>query len=308
VTVVAMALAAVLTLPAGAPAAPADSVPLPPIPSVLGSGSPCTAASDHKAVAESWAQSSLSLPQAWKLSQGAGVTVGVVDTGVAPAVPALSGRVTVVGDAGTDCVGHGSFAAGLIAAGPVEGVSFEGVAPQARIVAVRGTSERGVPSVVLIAAGIRSAVDHGASVVAVPFALAAGEAELTAAVRYATARDALVVAPAVPDVTSSGGSGASAAPVVARYWPASAPGVLSVVGVTSAGAGLAGSSGSSGATATPSAAVGGDLAAPGDALVGVGPRGSGHFIGSGSSFATAFVAGTAALVRSYAALLAAVHH
>jgi hypothetical protein len=250
----------------------------------------------------------LSLPQAWKLSQGAGATVGVVDTGVSTTVPALSGRVTALGAAANDCVGHGSFVAGLIAAGPTTGVAFEGVAPQARIVAVRGTSERGVPSAALLAAGIRSAVDHGAGVVAVPFALASGEAELTAAVRYATAHDALVVAPAAPDVTSSS---ATATPAARAYWPASAPGVLSVVGATQAGAGLTGSSGgagavgstasagSTGSTATSSAAVGGSLAAPGDAVVGVGPRGSGHFIGSGSSLATAFVAGAAALVRSY---------
>jgi membrane-anchored mycosin MYCP len=42
-----------------------------------------------------------------------------------------------------------------------------------------------------------------------------------------------------------------------------------------------------------------DLAAPGDAVVSAGPKGPGHFIGSGSSLAAAFVAGTAALVRAY---------
>ena len=51
-----------------------------------------------------------------RLADGGGVTVGVVDSGVGTAIPALGGRVTAVGDAGTDCVGHGSFAAGLIAA------------------------------------------------------------------------------------------------------------------------------------------------------------------------------------------------
>ncbi|MEK8145866.1 S8 family serine peptidase [Streptomyces sp. M10(2022)] len=43
---------------------------------------------------------------------------------------------------------------------------------------------------------------------------------------------------------------------------------------------------------------GADLAAPGDAVVGIGPKGSGHYIGSGSSLAAANVAGAAALVRA----------
>jgi subtilisin family serine protease len=42
-----------------------------------------------------------------------------------------------------------------------------------------------------------------------------------------------------------------------------------------------------------------DVAAPGDAMVSVGPRGSGHYIGSGSSLAAACVAGAAALIRAY---------
>ncbi|NED92643.1 S8 family serine peptidase, partial [Streptomyces sp. SID11233] len=43
---------------------------------------------------------------------------------------------------------------------------------------------------------------------------------------------------------------------------------------------------------------GADLAAPGDAVVSIGPKGSGHFIGSGASFAAAHVAGAAAQVRA----------
>jgi subtilisin family serine protease len=43
---------------------------------------------------------------------------------------------------------------------------------------------------------------------------------------------------------------------------------------------------------------GADLAAPGDAVVSVGPKGSGHYLGSGASLAAAQVAGAAALVRA----------
>ncbi|TJZ94947.1 hypothetical protein FCI23_52745 [Actinacidiphila oryziradicis] len=36
----------------------------------------------------------------------------LLDTGVSVTAPALSGRVTALGSAGQDCVGHGSFVAG----------------------------------------------------------------------------------------------------------------------------------------------------------------------------------------------------
>ena len=197
-----------------------------------------------------------------------------------------------VGEAGQDCVGHGSFVAGLIASATTDGVRFAGVAQQARIVAVRGTDARGAATAASVAAGIRAAVQAGATVVEVSPALVQGSAELTAAVEDAVARDALVVAAAVPDppARSSGGSssGSDDAPEPRAYWPAAQAGVLSVLDVDSTG-------GRPDNTLVP---LDSDLAAPGDGVVGPGPRGSGHYIGSGASFAAGFVAGAAALVRA----------
>lgn len=258
------------------------STSLPPMPLTLKADAPCTGASERTAEAVTTSQLSLSLPSAWQLSRGAGVTVAVVDTGVSAAAPALSGRVTAVGDAGDDCVGHGTFTAGLVAAAQMSGTAFHGVAPAARVLAVRGTDERGAATPGRVADGIRAAVDQDAQVITVSAALPAGEDELTAAVRYATEHDVLVVAAAVPDVRPKSGEAAS------TYWPASAPGALSVVGVPAEGG------------APDSApAAGADLAAPGGPVVGIGPRGSGHYIATGSSEAAAFAAGAAALVRSY---------
>ncbi|MFE3144365.1 S8 family serine peptidase [Streptomyces scopuliridis] len=270
--------------PRAVPTADGGTTSLPPIPLALGNDDPCTAASKRTAKGATWAQKSLSLPHAWKLSRGEGITVAVVGTGVSVAAPALEGRVSAVGDAGADCVGHGTFIAGLIAAARTEGTDFQGIAPAARVLGVRGTDERGAASAGLVAAGIRTAVDRGAQVVSVASALSTGRKELTDAVRYATERDVLVVAPAAPDVELR----STDAPVEA-YWPASAPGVLSVVGVAADGAVLKSAAGAGEA----------DLAAPGGAVVGVGPRGDGHFIAAGSSAATAFTAGAAALVRAY---------
>ncbi|MFB9840670.1 hypothetical protein ACFFNX_51900, partial [Actinoallomurus acaciae] len=156
---------------------------------------------------------------------------------------------------------------------------------------VRGTGARGEAAPGAVAAGIRSAADAGARVVYVGVALTLGRPEMTAAVAYATRKDVLVVAPAAPDAlpSSSGIGAAPSAPPAQPYFPAFIPQVVSVEDF--------GEDGSRPKDAPSIFAA--DQAAPGDAVVSIGPKGIGHFIGSGSSLAAANVAGTAALIRAY---------
>ncbi len=118
---------------AGTTPAAADSVGLPVVRSVLAEDDTCVEASEVKARSEPWTMGALGAARARPLSQGAGQTVAVVDTGVGESAPALAGRVTAIGDAGKDCVGHGTFAAGLIAATPGAAGGPAGLAPEARI-------------------------------------------------------------------------------------------------------------------------------------------------------------------------------
>jgi membrane-anchored mycosin MYCP len=298
---------------AGAPSADDPGpVSLPVISSALAPGRPCTGTSPTQAHAQPWTVRALGLSRTRQLTQGAGITVAVVDTGVGTDAPALTGRVTATDGAGQDCVGHGSFAAGLIAA-TVDQTGGGGVAPQARILAVRVTDPRGATTPGKVANGIRAAVDHGAGVVYVGAALATGRDELTAAVAYATRKNVLVVAPAAPDVApaaagtppvsgiapsvaptaggnATGTTGGTTLDQTARpYFPAFIPQVVSVADY--------GADGSRPKEAPDIFAA--DLAAPGDAVVSIGPKGTGDFIGSGSSLAAATVAGTAALVLAY---------
>ncbi|MFF4579880.1 S8 family serine peptidase [Streptomyces sp. NPDC001373] len=266
-------------------AVPGDPVRLPVMPSRLASGASCTGDSDTVAEAVPWEQQNLQLTRSRRFATGAGVTVAVVDTGVSLKAPALAGRVTALGGAGNDCVGHGTFVAGLIAAAPMEGTGFSGAARQVQIVAVRGTDERGVASDATVAAGINAAVDAGAKVIAVSPALAQTSSSLRDAVSYAARRDALIVAAAVPDAP---GDGTSSAPPPGDYWPAAEAGVLSVVDVDVQGKRPQGAY----------TARHADLAAPGDGVMSVGPSGRGHFIGSGASFAAGYAAAAAAMVRS----------
>ncbi|MFH9178497.1 S8 family serine peptidase [Streptomyces albogriseolus] len=262
---------------------------LPPLPVRLGEGNPCTGASEQTATGAAWSQTALGLSRAQRISRGGGVTVAVVDSGVATGVPSLSGRVESLDGAAKDCVGHGTFAAGLIAAAPEKGSGITGVAPRAEILALPGTDDRGMPSVERVAAGIRAAADRGAQVIYVGQVLRTGKAELTAAVAHAVRRDALVVAPAAPDAVAREERGPDGDMPEGPYWPAAAPGALAVVDF--------GPGGVRQKNAPP--AYEPDLSAPGSEMVSVGPEGSGHYIGSGASLAAAGVAGAAALVRAY---------
>lgn len=285
----ASAVVAALLVAVGAAPAAAESVELPAVRTALAADEPCATASSRQVDTEPWALSSLGASRALTLSEGAGTTVAVVDTGVSDSAPGLSGRVTALAGAGGDCVGHGTFAAGLIAAAPDAGGAAgpSGLAPRARIVAVRGTDERGGVTAQRLADAIREAADAGASVIYVGRALADGKAVLSAAVAYAAKKDALVVAPLAPDALPKDQTGelVEAEP---WYWPAAAPGVLAVTDFGPDGTRPANAPVVSGA----------DLAAPGDAVVGIGPAGKGHYIGSGASLAAALVAGAAAQVRA----------
>jgi serine protease AprX len=83
--------------------------------------------------------------QAWSRATGRGVTVALMDTGIAQH-PDLDGsvvaRVDFVQDGATllDPSGHGTFVAGLIAA---HGRSFKGVAPDAKLISLRVLDQNG---------------------------------------------------------------------------------------------------------------------------------------------------------------------
>ncbi|MGW5333862.1 S8 family serine peptidase [Streptomyces bauhiniae] len=288
--------AALLLLPTAAPAVagPARAVPaadgkrqeLPPMPSALDAGTvECTAASREKAGKQDWSRQRLDLARVHQHGTGAGTTVALIDTGVRAAAAGLGDRVTAQGAAGDDCVGHGTFLAGLIVGEGWGATRLPGVAPGAKLLALRGTDQHGAADAALVARAVRDATAAGADVIAVGVALPKRDQGLTAAVAEAIDAGAVVVAAATPDPPNANATRETPTRV---YWPAGEPGVLSVADMLPSGARPD--------DALPTGGV--DLAAPGAGVVSGGPRGTGHYLGAGASVAAAYTAGTAALVRA----------
>jgi type VII secretion-associated serine protease mycosin len=236
-----------------------------------------------------WAQQALGFTRAWSLTRGAGVTVAVVDSGV-DANPQFGTRFTeglnlapapmgVPADA--DCVGHGTSVASIIAAAPVTGVSFAGVAPAAQVLSIKITNSDSFPGA-LAAQAIRAAVVAGAQVINLSLATTVSTPELASAVAFAQASYVVVVAAAGND-SSSSGSG--------PFFPAAYPGVLSVGAVAPDGS-LASFSDTHTPVSVTAPGVGVTAAYPGDFPHAYNPG------SNGTSFATAFVSGTVALVRA----------
>ena len=246
--------------------------------------------------AEPWAQRALRFSAVWDRTSGAGVTVAIVDSGV-DANPQFGDRVIPGPDLvagtkrgippGADCVGHGTAVASIIAAAPMPGVSFTGVAPAARILSVKISGTDTFPTSVT-PQGIMDAVQFGADVINLSLATPDDVQGLRNAVEYALRHNVVVVAAAGNDI---GQGGTDANDATGPFYPAAYPGVLAV-GAIGPGGVLAGFSD----RYTP---VG--VTAPGVNVTSAYP---GTFpaaydaVQNGTSFAAAFVSGVVALVRS----------
>ncbi len=283
----------------------------------------------------------LDLRGAWQYSRGEGQTVAVIDTGVRPG-PRLpnvepGGDFVEAGDGLSDCDGHGTLIAGLIAGQPgADG--FSGVAPGATLVSIRQTSAHYSPAqqgadpvltragidIATLARAVVRAADLGARVINIsavtclPADSTVDQSALGAALRYAAVdKDAVIIAAAGnSSSTTAAGTSCAANPLadpvrpgdprnwggvtsvsIPSWWQ---PYVLSVGALTQQG------------EPAPFTMAGPwvGIAAPGQGITSVsnGPDGGlanglpnarGELApASGTSYAAAYVSGVAALVRS----------
>lgn len=235
-----------------------------------------------------WVIDVIDFKKVWSESQGQGVTVAVVDTGVDSSRPDLTGQVlkgmdvTGNGDnAHTDTNGHGTGMASLIAGhghGANNSSGVIGLAPKAKILPIKaGDSSEDVDERWPL--GVRYAVDHGASVINLSLgdSRARPGSAAAEAIEYAQKHDVVVVA-------ATGNDGSAGVD-----YPAKLPGVVAVGAVDETLNLWDNSNFGPGVTVT----------APGVKLVQADPtQTSGYSQGTGTSDATAYVSASAALIRA----------
>ncbi|WP_430789571.1 S8 family serine peptidase [Actinoplanes sp. G11-F43] len=235
-----------------------------PVPAGDGGGTSCARQENLPPVAN-WGQTLLTPSQVWKTTNGSGVKVAVIASGVDGSAPELGGRV----NAGADLTGGtgrgdlgcraGTGLAGIIAGEDGQDGASYGVAPGARIVPIKAGVKL-TPA--LTATGIGVAVSAGARVILIGSAIDARDPAVVGAVSDAISRDVVVVLPATSTADPAGGLIRAGAAGQDKQ---------------PAGEHLGGSA---------------DVLAPGVRVATIGR------VGSGDEYAAAWAAGTAALIRS----------
>ena len=285
----AVALGVLSALPAaGAVAAPADAI----------------------RDSQQWVFNMLDVQAAWQVTEGTGVTVAVIDSGVYPDVSDLSGDTVI---SGPDFTGlhtspdnpnwgqHGTWMASIIAGhghdGGYDGIM--GIAPEAKILSIRVIPDKGDPGYQAynnepeqriqdeLADGIMTAVKDHAQVISMSIGYSAPSGAVRDAIMYAYQHGTVLVASSgnSGDNDTQHSSGSSGlAPV---SFPAEYPGVLGVGAVTINGTPASFSSGN----------LSVQVAAPGNGVPAQGRNGL-YYTVDGTSPACALVAGVVALIKS----------
>jgi serine protease len=159
---------------------------------------------------DQWNMERVGATRAWDFATGRGVTVAVVDTGIACENYGPFMKGTDLAD--TECVGgwnfvtknehanddqgHGTHVAGTIAQSTNNGLGAAGIAFHARLMPVKVLSESGFGTTADVADGIRWAAEHGADVINLSLGGPRNSGVLQKAINYAISRGSVVVAAA----------------------------------------------------------------------------------------------------------------
>jgi hypothetical protein len=259
---------------------------------------------------QQWVFNMMDVDAAWQVTEGAGVTVAVIDSGVYPDISDLSGGTVIQGpnltglttsEANANWGQHGTWMASIIAGhghdGGYDGIM--GIAPQAKILSIRVIPDKGDPGYRKyneepeetiqdeLATGIRTAVKDGAQVISMSIGYSAPSGVVRNAIDYAYSHGVVLVASSGNSGNNDTQHGTSNPDLAPVSFPAEYPGVISVGAVTSQGVPATFSSGNLSVR----------IAAPGKGVPAQGRDGL-YYTVDGTSPACALVAGVAALLKA----------
>lgn len=232
--------------------------------------------------------SDIDAPEAWVVGTPPPAKVAILDTGIDQDHPDLSSRIVGQNNFSTspkldDLYGHGTHVAGIAAAIPNNSVGVSGVVPNAQLLNGKVLSDTGSGSCSSVANGIVWAADQGAKVISLSLGGGACTTEANA-VQYASNKGSLIVA-------AAGNSGTSS---TASSYPAAYQPTLAVASTDNSD--LISSFSNFGSWV--------EMAAPGQDIYSTFTnhrskltKGDPYGYMSGTSMATPFVAGAAALVQ-----------
>ena len=136
---------------------------------------------------------------AWDATQGSGITIAILDTGVEGTHPDLSSRMVPgwnfydnTADT-SDVVGHGTAVAGTAAASTDNSAGVASMAGQAKLMPIRISDATGYAYFSTMANGLVWAADHGARIANISFAGAAGSTSVQSAAQYMKDKGGLVI-------------------------------------------------------------------------------------------------------------------
>ncbi|XVU24776.1 S8 family serine peptidase [Actinoplanes sp. CA-054009] len=231
---------------------------------------------------DQWYLQSLSVSQAQKLSNGAGITVAVIDSGSYPHPDIRRNILAGInftaepGDGRIDQIGHGTNMASIIAAHGKNGSDgVLGIAPSSKILPIRISNSKNSAPADKMARGITWAAEHGAKVINIS-AETGPSFDLADAVNRAIDEDIVIVS----------GAGNTGAQAIVAY-PGAIKNVLTV--------GAVGRNGQHAPISVASSKV--DICAPGVQITSAQPKNK-YVDVTGTSAATAVASGAAALVRA----------
>lgn len=145
-----------------------------------------------------WGLALLHVPDHWKQTQGAGVRVALLDSGIDESHLDLAAAIDEARDftqsrrGPADRNGHGTHVAGIVAARQ-NNRGVIGVAPQSRLLIAKVLGDDGVGNSAAVAAGVDWACDQGASVISMSLGSPQPDVKLRQAIERAAAKGVFVI-------------------------------------------------------------------------------------------------------------------